>query len=132
MSEANVETVRRMYEAFHGGDADRALSHFDPEVAVDASRRLDGGTGRGREYLSTTIGRWIGTFTEWREEIDEIRDAGNGLVFVALTQRGRGKGSGIETEGQYALVYRVEGEWISEMTVYPDRAEALEAAGLSE
>jgi ketosteroid isomerase-like protein len=31
MSEENVEVVRRMYNAFHGGDIDGALSHFDPK-----------------------------------------------------------------------------------------------------
>jgi ketosteroid isomerase-like protein len=41
--EQKVEIVRRMYEAFHGGDADGALTYFHPEVVVDASLRIDGG-----------------------------------------------------------------------------------------
>jgi ketosteroid isomerase-like protein len=131
MSEENVEIVRRMYEAFHGGDGDRALSYFDPEVMLDASRRVDGGIGTGHENLSANIARWIGTFDEWRQEIEEIRDVDD-LVYVVLTQHGRGKGSGIEVETRYAVLYEIKGGKISRMTAYNDPAEALEAAGLSE
>lgn len=129
MSEESVEIVRRMYDAFHRGDGDGALVHFDPEVFVDASRRVDGGIGHGREELNAIVSRWLGAFDEWREEIDEIRDLGNQVLVVA-TQRGRGKGSGVEVETRYALLYQVEGGKITSMSMYRDRAEALEAAGL--
>jgi ketosteroid isomerase-like protein len=56
MSQENVEVVRRMYDAFHSGDADGALAHFDPNVVVDASRaRPDGGRGQGREQLNAIV-----------------------------------------------------------------------------
>ena len=127
MSREGVEIVRRMYEAFHGGDAAGALACFDPEVVVDASRRVDGGVGHGREELNAIIGRWLGTWEEWREEIEEMRDLGS-RVYVVATQRGRGKGSGIEVENRYALLYEVQGDKITRMTLYNDPAEALEAA----
>ena len=74
MSEENVEIVRRMYDAFHSGDADGALAHFDPDVVVDASRaRPDGGKGQGREQLNAIVTAWMGTWDEWREEIAEMR-----------------------------------------------------------
>ncbi len=120
-----------MYEAFHRGDADGASACFDPEVVVDASRRVDGGIGHGREELSKIIGRWVGTFDEWREEIEEMRDLGS-QVYVVATQRGRGKGSGVEVETRYALLYEVQGDRITSMTMYPQPTEALHAAGLSE
>lgn len=126
-----MEVVRRMYEAFHAGDAEGALSHFDPEVVVDASRRVDGGIGHGREALNRIISSWVGTFTDWREEIEEIRDLDD-RVFVVSTQRGRGKGSGIEVENRYGLIYEVHDGQITGMTVYTDLAEALEAAGISQ
>ena len=123
-----MDVVRRMYEAFHGGDAEAALGHFDAEVTVDASRRLDAAVGRGREFLNKTITSWIGAFDSWREEIDEIRDFGS-KVYVVATQHGRGKGSGVEVEQRYAVVYEVEEDTIVRMTIYTDEAEALEAAG---
>jgi ketosteroid isomerase-like protein len=128
MSQENVELVRRMYEAFHGGDANAALSHFDPEVVVDASFRVDAGIGHGHEGLNRIIRTWIGTFDDWREEIEEIRDLGK-HVLVLSTQRGRGKGSGAEVEQRYAVVYEVQGDKISRMTLDHDIARALKKAG---
>jgi ketosteroid isomerase-like protein len=131
MSEENVQVVRRMYEAFHGGDAAGALACFDPEVVIDVSRRLEGGIGHGRDELNKMINQWVGTFDDWREEIEEIRDCG-AQVYVLAVQYGRGKGSGIEVEERYALIYEVRGDKIARMAMYGEPSEALEAVGLSE
>jgi ketosteroid isomerase-like protein len=131
VSQENVKVVRRMYEAFHGGDAEGALAYFDPDVAVDASRRVDGEEGRGREDLARIISSWVAAFEEWREEIEAIRDFGDRVCIVA-TQRGRGKGSGVDIESRYAVVYEVQADKITGVTLYPEPAEALEAVGLSE
>jgi len=131
MSQENVEVVRRMYEAFYSGDAEGALAHFDPDVVVDATMRVDAGIGHGREELYAIVGRWLGAFDEWREEIEEMRDLGS-QVFVVSTQHGRGKGSGIETKTRYAVLYEVRGNQITRMIMYSAPAEALAAVGLSE
>ena len=129
MSQENVDLVREMYVAFHGGDAARALSFFDESVAVDASARVDGGMGRGRDALSRVIGQWLAGFDEWSEEIEELHDAGDQVCVVAL-QRGRGRDSGIGTQTRYAILYEVRGGAITRMTLYSQPAEALRAAGL--
>jgi ketosteroid isomerase-like protein len=117
-----------MYAAFHRGDAEGALAHFHPDVEYDATMRVDGGTGRGREALGATIGHWVGAFDDWREEIEEVREA-DGRVCVVLVQRGRSKGAGIELEARYGVVYETDGETITRMTLYPDAAEALKRVG---
>ena len=129
MSQENVEVVRRMYEAFHSGDFEGALAHFDPDVVIDATMRVDAGIGHGREELYAIVGRWVGAFHEFREEIEEMRDLGS-QVCVVSTQHGRGKESGIETEYRYAVLYEVRRSQIIRMTLYPGPAEALEAVGL--
>jgi ketosteroid isomerase-like protein len=131
MSRENVEIVRRMYEAFHRGDADGALAHFDPEVEVDVSMRVDEGIGHGRDELSAIVARWLGAWDEWREEIEEMRDHGS-HVLVVSKQHGRSKGSGIEVEARYAVLYEMHHDTITRMSVYTEPAEALEAAGLRE
>jgi ketosteroid isomerase-like protein len=65
------------------------------------------------------------------ETIEEIRDLGS-RVCVVTTQRGRGKGSGIEVEDRYVVLYEMEGDKIGSMTLYATTAEAVEAAGLRE
>ncbi len=128
MSEKNVEIVRRMYDAFHAGEAD-ALDYFDPDVVIDASHRVDGRVGRGHEELIAIFGEWMSTWNDWREEVEEIRGARD-RVLVISTQRGRGKGSGIEWEKRFWMLYEIHDGKISRWTVYDEPTEALEAAGL--
>src|SRR2546430_2227145 len=102
MSRENLETGRRVYEAFNGGDAEGALAYFDSEVEVDGSARVDGGIVHGRHELSALLAEWLGDWDDWREEIETVRDIGN-RVLVAAIQRGRSKGSGIKVETRYAV-----------------------------
>ena len=93
--------------------------------------RPDAGIGRGREELNAIVSRWIGTWDEWREEIEELRDLGS-RVLVLSTQFGKGKGSGIGVEARYALLYEVQAGKITRLTMFDDPAKALEAAELRE
>jgi ketosteroid isomerase-like protein len=52
-------------------------------------------------------------------------------VLVIETQGGRGKGSGIEWEGRFAMVYDLEGGRITRWTVYDDLPKAFQDLGLS-
>jgi ketosteroid isomerase-like protein len=131
MSQPNVALIRRMYETFYRGDFDGALAYFDPEVEVDASMRVGEGISHGRDAVYAMVARWVGAWDEWREEIEEIRDLGR-QVLVVSKQHGRAKGTGIEVETHYAVLYEIRGEKITRMTIYSEAAEALEAAGLTE
>ena len=92
---------------------------------------MDTGVVYGREDASRVIGEWVEAFDDWREEIHEIRDLGS-QVFVVATQRGRAKGSGVEIEARYALLYRVEGAQITRITLFSMEQEALAAAAADE
>ena len=131
MSRENVEIIERMYAAFYRGDVEGALAHFDPEVEVDASVRVDVGIVHGREGVRATVAAWVGAWDEWREEIEEMRDLGS-RVLVSSTQHGRSKGTGIEVETRYAVLYEVHAGKIIRMALHSTPAEALEAAGLRE
>jgi ketosteroid isomerase-like protein len=131
MSQENVDVVRRMYNAFHGGDIDGALSHFDPNVLVDASRARpdDVASGTGHERLRRVVNSWVSAWDEWREEIEEVRDLGSSVLVLSV-QRGRGKGSGVEVEARWAVVYELDRGVITSMRIYPHSEEGLRAAGL--
>jgi uncharacterized protein len=126
-----MEIVRELYEAFARGDVDTALASFDPDVVVDASHRVDGRVGRGHAELITILGEWMNTWDDWREEVEEMRDAGD-RVLVISTQRARGKGSGVAWENRFAMLYEVRSGRIARWTIYDDLTEGLKAAGLSE
>ena len=73
MSEENVEIVRRMFEAYVAGDVDRALAHFHPDVAADFSVRGHTGPTEGREAMSETVAKWVRTWDDYSERIDDMR-----------------------------------------------------------
>jgi ketosteroid isomerase-like protein len=62
---------------------------------------------------------------------EEIIDAGDHLIHAILF-RGRGRGSGVEVEGRFFQVYTFRDGKTVRWEEFSDRAEALEAAGLSE
>jgi len=123
----NAEVVRRMYDARERRDAEGMLRCFHPDAVLDARPRMDTGVVQGREEASRVIAEWIGAFDDWHEEIHEIRDLGS-EVCVLATQRGRAKGSGIEVETRYALLYEVEDGRIARLTLFSTEDEALAAA----
>ena len=131
MSQENVELVKRTLALFHAGDAEGALACFSEDVVSEAPGRPDLGGGRGREALATLVGSWVESWEDWSEEINEVRELGD-RVMVISTQRGRGKGSGIQTAAQYAYLYEVRNGELSWIGMYNSPDEVLEAAGLSE
>jgi ketosteroid isomerase-like protein len=78
MSEENVELVSRMYEAFRRGDPEAALSCFDPAVVTDASHRVDGRIGHGRNELTAILAEWLGTWDDWHHHVEEIATSATG------------------------------------------------------
>ena len=131
MSQENIEIVKAMYEAFYAGDFDGALAYFDPDVRFDASARVDGGVGHGREEFFAMVEEWVGGWEEWSQWIEEMRDLSSQVCVVTI-EHGRGKGSGIEVEDHWAVLYEIEGDKISSMRLFTTTAEALETAGLRE
>jgi ketosteroid isomerase-like protein len=133
MSEGNAEIVRRMFEAYLAGDAEQTLACFHPNVVADFRARGD--THRvqhGREALAELVAAWVGAWDDYSERLDEIRDLGDDKVLVIATQRGRGKGSGLELTTQYAQLYEVRDGQIATVALHTSPAKALEAAGLSD
>jgi ketosteroid isomerase-like protein len=63
-------------------------------------------------------------------EFPEIRDVGDQVVALGHF-RGRGKGSGVETETPFAYVAEFRGGKAIRVRAFLDPKEALETAGLS-
>jgi ketosteroid isomerase-like protein len=109
VSAENVEIVRRMCEAFARGDAEAASEPLHPEVRWDASTHYpwpDSDVFHGREGVLEFFRRFLGTWDEYHAEFEDFLDAGDDVV-VTLTERGKGKGSGIEVTRRFAQVWTV-------------------------
>ena len=130
MSQTNVEIVRRSFEAFIGGDFEGAMREFHSDIAYDLTRiSPDGQLYEGHEGVRTGMRRWLGAWAEYTMEVDEYVDAGDSVV-VFFRESGRGKGSGVRIEQSVAGVWTLRDGMVVRVTPFPDRSEALRAAGL--
>ena len=132
MSEENVEIVRRMYDAYAGGDFETAMAYLDPEIEMDLTLRPDGKVFHGHAGVTEAVRTWLGAWEGWRLEVEEIIDLGGERVLVLARESGRGKGSGMEIEHPHIGIVTVRDSKIVHMVGYVERGQALEAAGLSE
>ena len=131
MSQENVEIVRAMYEPFARGDFSAWADLPDDFEFVASPELPDAATYRGQaavQWMTT----WVESFDGLTIEATEIIDAGDDKVLVAILQRGRPHGSQTVVEGCWWVVMTLSGGELARTEVYPEHAQALEAAGLSE
>jgi ketosteroid isomerase-like protein len=131
MSEENVEIVRRLYEALGRGDLDAILELSDPDIRIYDPDLPGGGEFKGKEQAMAFLKGWREPWDDYSVEVEKMREAGDRVV--ALTRhRGRGKGSSVPVELADAHVWTFRDGRATHLQTFLDRAEALEAAGLSE
>ena len=144
MSQENVELVRRLYAEAPfrlaiGPDDERAVldrlfrDHFDEQLEIRMPADYPEGEQvlRGREGFAQLVGMLRETWTEFRFEAERFIDAG-GRVAVFVRVLAEGGASGVATERKTAHIWTVRDGRLSSIHIYLDRAQALEAAGLSE
>ena len=137
MSQENVEIVRRILEAFQAGlergdwEAAWATGGLAADVEWVAFAELERRSYRGREGFAEFMSGWTEDFEDYSIQTDRLIDASNSVV-AFFTQSGTGKVSGAPVVQEYALIYDLEDGQVVRMRGFRDRAEALEAAGLSE
>ena len=129
MSEENLELVRRGIES-----VETFWALLDDDVVWDMHEFpvLDlHGVYEGRDAVIEASRHYWGTWDDYRLDAEELMDAGSSVV-VAVRERGRGKGSGAPFDQRWAQVWTFRRGRIIRWELFPDKAAALEAAGLSE
>jgi ketosteroid isomerase-like protein len=133
MSRENVELVRRVYEAHERGDF--AFAAYDREIEWHVTRLAGPELGFDSLYVGHDGVRrfwkdWLSAWETTSFEYEEFIDAGE-QVIVVLSQRMRGRTSGIDLESDsYAQVWTVRAGKLVRTEFFPTRAEALEAVGV--
>jgi uncharacterized protein len=132
MSE-NLEVVRRLFRAFDRADYGATLEALDPEIEwqVPPGIAIGQEVYRGREDVRRGFTEWLGVWDTYRFEPEEMLDHGDHVV-VGGMQIGRGRGSGVEVRLPTFSVFTLRDGKVTRHRSFRDRAEALEAAGLSE
>jgi len=133
MSQQNVDSLRRAYEAFSSGDLERILefAHPDFEAVIPPELSAEPDTYRGHDGIRRYFQSFADAMDEIRFQPEQFWDAGESVgAIVRLTAKGRQTGIGVEQ--RIAQVWTVlDGKAIG-LRTYPSLAEALDAAGLAE
>jgi ketosteroid isomerase-like protein len=132
MSQENVEIVRRHNEAWNRRDLTTLLDLWRSDAEIDWSRSRGPlkGLYRGHDGLKTFWEEFWSAFDVSELELGDFRQAGP-HVLASNTAHMRGR-DGIEVIARSTSVYTVENGQITRLRMFQERAEALEAAGLSE
>jgi ketosteroid isomerase-like protein len=133
MSQAQVEIVRRAYEAGRRGDRESFMDLFAENVVWDLSRSdfPDGRIYHGLEGVREWLRGLEDAFQDIDQEVEEITDLGQDRVLTVIHTVGHGQFSKIGIDYRFAAISTFREGKIVRMDRYDDRAEALEAVGLA-
>jgi ketosteroid isomerase-like protein len=132
VSSEKVEVMRRLQEAFIGGDIETAIAGLDPEIEWHATV---GGLDEGRVYngVDEVIQAFVDYFEVWERmemRAEKYIDAGGDDVVIFHHEVAKGRESGIVVETDTATINTVRDGKLVRVRSYMDRAQALEVAGL--
>jgi ketosteroid isomerase-like protein len=109
------------------------LDLVDPNIEIDLSRNVfNPDVYRGQAGVEKMLTVIEDVWDDFHIETTDLIDAGDTVV-AAVTIRGEGKGSGVETEMQLFQIWTFrDSKAVRMVGGYRNRSEALEAAGLPE
>ena len=133
MSQENVEAIRRAQDAFNRRDKAAWIAVCDPEIENFPAREWpEGAPVRGAEaaweFFVKANEAWEQGSYEWSEPID----AGSDKLVARLSAELQGKTSGAVIAWAYWVVCTFRNGRVLRYEWFADRADALEAPGLSE
>jgi ketosteroid isomerase-like protein len=129
MSEANVEVVRGMWDAFLRNDPTTAVAAYDPDVEWDGTNLPDGKISQGIEAVTDHIARWAEMWERWEVDLEDVIDAGDDRVIVFFRERGRSK-AGLNVDERHSELYVVRGGKVVYRKGFSDADQALVEAGV--
>jgi ketosteroid isomerase-like protein len=132
MSEADAERIRRAYEVWNESGPAAVTDQFWAEDAVyrEGPGWPHAGVYRGRAAALERMRSLIELVGPIEVRLEELIDLGDGR-FIACTSM-VGEGANAPYTQSFAVLHRLRDGLIVEADYYLDRAQALEAAGLSE
>jgi ketosteroid isomerase-like protein len=133
VSQANLDVVRRGWDAWLRRDLPGFFDIFDPEVVWDTSHFHDWPEAAYHriEGLERFLGEWLAVWADLEVEIDDVIAAPDGRVVTLFRQRGKGRDSGIPMEMSQAHIATLRNGKVTRVDNYEDRGEALRDAGLA-
>src|SRR4051812_24208486 len=128
MSEENVEVVRAIYAAWERGDFSN-VAWADPDIEFQIP---DEPPVRGVPAMARAWGEWLRAFDDIALSPEAFHERADRVVGVHHF-RGQGKRSGIPAQDfSVACVFTLRDGKVTQLILYSNNNDALEAAGLSE
>jgi len=132
MSEADAERIRRAYEGWNESGPAAVTDQFWAQDAVyrEGPGWPDAGVYRGRAAALERMRSLIELVGPIEVRLDELIDVGDGRLIACTSMVG--EGADAPYTQSFAVLHRLRDGLIVEADYYLDRAQALEAAGLTE
>jgi len=132
MSEEDADSIRRAYEVWNESGPEAVMDRFWAEDAVyrEGPGWPNAGVYRGRADALARMRSLIDLVGPIEVRVDDLIDVGDGR-FVACTSM-VGQGAKAPYTQSFAVVHRLRNGLIVEADYYLDRAQALQAVGISE
>jgi ketosteroid isomerase-like protein len=130
VSGANVDLIRRVYDALLRDDLDAALELMDEEIEyVNPDYAVESGRRYGHAGIRANVENMRTSFDYWRFEPEELIDAGDQVAVVG-TFRARGRDSGLEIERRQSRLWTIHDDKVVRYQWFDGPDEALHASGL--
>jgi ketosteroid isomerase-like protein len=107
MSQANVELVRAVYDAWARDEFPGPSDLLDDEIEyVNPPGAIEPGTRHGIDAFARAVEKVFEGWEYWRMEPRRFESKGD-QVAVEVSYRARGRGSGVEMEGVESALWTV-------------------------
>jgi ketosteroid isomerase-like protein len=133
MSQENVETIGRFYDAMARRDLAGVIEFFDPNaVPINTPNSPDTDPYIGHDGLVEWVRNVQEGLRDLRVEADETIEVDDSRVLVVGRVCGEGPVSGLPVEIALTTVYTLRDEKIVRAAAYDTKPQALEAVALRE
>ncbi len=131
MSQANVETVRRLHEAWLRDGFGAVPELMDPDIEwVNPPYAVEPGTRRGYAGFAAATEAFGSVYSSYMISDAEIHEAGDRIVVTAkMSTRSVGE---VPLEAERGYVFDLRDGKVVRFSWFTDPAEALAAAGLEQ
>ena len=132
MSQENVETVKRAYAEFNR-TLDLPFQFAASDAVIDGTGATpDVGVISDRETAAKAMRAYAEMFESYSITLEEVIHTSEDHVVTAVRDEGRIKGTASEVRNQFFHCITFRDGLVARFLSHTNRAQALEAAGLSE